>query len=104
MDYYNKATISCKVKKDNSLFITAEGLAMPCCWTAGRMYKWWHKDPKVEQIWDFIENAGGKQGISIIDNDIKHVVNGRLIDSITTSWQKNSIADGKLGVCAQKCA
>ncbi|MBA10153.1 MAG: hypothetical protein CMC73_02970, partial [Flavobacteriaceae bacterium] len=52
--YYDAAPVICKVKKENSLFITAEGLALPCCWTAGRMYKWWHKDPKVEQIWDFI--------------------------------------------------
>ena len=33
--YYDAAPIVCKVKKENSLFITAEGLAMPCCWTAG---------------------------------------------------------------------
>ena len=52
--YYDAAPIVCKVKKENSLTITAEGLALPCCWTAGRMYKWWHKDPKVEQIWDYI--------------------------------------------------
>ena len=76
---------------------------MPCCWTAGRMYKWWHEDPRVEQVWDHIDYAGGKQGISIIDNDIKHVVNGKLISSITDSWQKDSVASGKLGVCAQKC-
>ena len=44
--YHDKAVINCKVKKENSLYITAEGLAMPCCWTAGRMYKWWHKDPQ----------------------------------------------------------
>ena len=54
-------------------------------------------------MWDHIDYAGGKQGISIIDNDIKHVVNGKLISSITDSWQKDSVARGKLGVCAQKC-
>ena len=67
------------------------------------MYKWWHADPKVEQIWDHIDSAGGKQGISIIENDIEDVVNGQLIGSITNSWNKSSVADGKLGVCAQKC-
>ena len=102
-EYFNKCTIDCKVAKQGSIFVTAEGLLMPCCWTAGRMYKWWHKDPKVEQIWDHIESAGGKQGISIIDNNIKHVVNGKLIDSITNSWSLDSIEKGKLGVCAQKC-
>ena len=102
-EYLDKCSINCKVAKQGSIFVTAEGLLMPCCWTAGRMYKWWHSDPRVEQVWDHIDRAGGKQGISIIDNDIKHVVNGKLISSITKSWNKESIADGKLGVCAQKC-
>ena len=75
---------------------------MSCCWTAGRMYKWWHEDPCRASVGS-IDYAGGKQGISIIDNDIKHVVNGKLISSITDSWQKDSVARGKLGVCAQKC-
>ena len=31
MDSYYDATVVCKVKKENSMFITAEGLALPCC-------------------------------------------------------------------------
>jgi len=102
-EYFDKCSISCKVAKQGSIFITAEGLLMPCCWTAGRMYKWWHKDPKVEQIWDHIDTAGGKDGINVIDNNIEDVVNGTLVSSISNSWALSSIADGKLGVCAQKC-
>jgi len=102
-NYLDKCSVNCKVAKQGSIFVTAEGLLMPCCWTAGRMYKWWHPDPRVEQIWDHIDFAGGKQGINIIDNDIKTVVNGKLIKSISGSWNKESIAEGKLGVCAQKC-
>ena len=102
-EYFDKCAIDCKVAKQGSVFITAEGLLMPCCWTAGRMYKWWHKNPQVEQVWDHIDNAGGKQGISVVENDIEDVVNGQLISSITSSWSKDSIVSGKLGVCAQKC-
>lgn len=97
--YYDAAPIICKVKKDNSLFITAEGLALPCCWTAGRMYKWWHKDPKVEQIWDFIPNK------SVLDarNGLAAVFDTGIFDAIQNSWNKGSCADGKLKVCAMKC-
>ena len=102
-NYLDKCSINCKVAQQGSIFVTAEGLLMPCCWTAGRMYKWWHEDPRVEQIWDHIDSAGGKQGISILDNDIKHVVNGNLLSSIRHSWKKDSVENGKLGVCAQKC-
>ena len=106
MDYYNQATISCKVAqrgKNQSLFVTAEGLAMPCCWTAGRMYKWWHKDPKTEQIWDFIDAAGGKDGISIKKNGMRGVFDSGIMQNIQDSWKLDSIKNGKLGVCAQKC-
>jgi hypothetical protein len=64
MEYYNKASISCKILKSASVFVTAEGLVLPCCWTAGRMYKWWHEDYRTEQIWDFIDRAGGKDAIN----------------------------------------
>ena len=98
--YYDAAPIICKVKKDNSLFITAEGLALPCCWTAGRMYKWWHKDPKVEQIWDFIPNK------SVLDarNGLESVFVTGIFDRIQDSWSKPSCASGKLKVCAMKCS
>jgi MoaA/NifB/PqqE/SkfB family radical SAM enzyme len=97
--YYDAAPIICKVKKDNSLFITAEGLALPCCWTAGRMYKWWHKDPKVEQIWDFIPDK------SVLDarNGLAAVFDTGIFDTIQNSWSKPSCGTGKLKVCAMKC-
>jgi MoaA/NifB/PqqE/SkfB family radical SAM enzyme len=102
-DYYNKCSIKCKVAQEKNIFITAEGLLMPCCWTAGRMYKWWHADPRVEQIWDYIDASGGKQGIDVINNDLQQVMQGNLLTSIEASWQLPSVEAGKLGVCAMKC-
>jgi hypothetical protein len=67
------------------------------------MYKWWHKDYRVEQIWDHIDAAGGKDAINVINNTIESVVSGPLPDSIEASWSNNSLKDGKLGVCAMKC-
>lgn len=103
MEYYNKAKIDCKVAGDGNLFITAEGLVLPCCWTAGRMYKWWHQDYRAEQIWDFIDRAGGKDGISAKLHGIEGVFNSGIMQDIERSWKLESIKAGKLGVCAQKC-
>ena len=105
LDYYNSCKIDCKVAgEEKSIFITAEGLLMPCCWTAGRMYKWWHKDYKVEQVWDFIDQAGGKKGIDVINSRLSDVINNSgLLQNITNSWELDSLSNGKLGVCAQKC-
>jgi MoaA/NifB/PqqE/SkfB family radical SAM enzyme len=97
--YYDAAPIVCKVKKENSLFITAEGLALPCCWTAGRMYKWWHKNPKVEQIWDFIPDK------SVLDarKGLSKVFDSSIFEDIQNSWSKPSCGTGKLKVCSMKC-
>jgi MoaA/NifB/PqqE/SkfB family radical SAM enzyme len=103
MEYYNTCGIKCKVAKEKSIFITAEGLLMPCCWTAGRMYKWWHADYRVEQIWDVIDAAGGKEGIDVVNNSLEQVMGGSLLTDIEASWSKDGITNGKLGVCAMKC-
>ena len=102
-DYYNSCSIKCKAVEKLEIFITAEGLLMPCCWTAGRMYKWWHRDYRVEQIWDHIDMAGGKQGIDILTHGLESVFDSGILDTIQKSWNKTSVADGKLGVCAMKC-
>ena len=104
MDYYNKeASIDCKILKNMSVFVTAEGLVLPCCWTAGRMYKWWHGGLQAEQIWDFIDRAGGKDAINAKLFGIEGVFESGIMDDIKRSWKLQSIKEGKLGVCAQKC-
>ena len=102
MEYYNKCDIACKAVDKKEIYITAEGLLLPCCWTAGRMYKWWHKDPKVEQIWDHIDGVGGKDAIDCRQG-IDKVFDSGILESIVDSWKQKSIKEGKLGVCAQKC-
>jgi MoaA/NifB/PqqE/SkfB family radical SAM enzyme len=101
-NYHDAAEIVCKVKDQGSLFITAEGLALPCCWTAGRMYKWWHPDPKQEQIWNFIDQAGGKQQLDARLGLDKVFATG-IFEQIEASWSKPSCQQGKLKVCAMKC-
>ena len=103
-EYYDSCAIKCKVAEEKSIFITAEGLLMPCCWTAGRMYKWWHEDYRVEQIWEHIDAAGGKEAINTITQGIETVMQGNLLTSIQSSWNKTSLKAGKLGVCAMKCS
>ena len=100
--YYDAAPIICKVKDEGSLFITAEGLALPCCWTAGRMYKWWHQNPQVEQIWDFIDIVGGKSALNA-KNGLENVFKTDIFNLIERSWNKSTCADGKLKVCSMKC-
>ena len=98
-EYYDVVPINCKVKTEGSLFITAEGLALPCCWTAGRMYKWWMDNPYREQIWDFIPDKTALDARQGLDN----VFATGIFDQIESSWNIIGCSNGKLKVCAMKC-
>lgn len=102
-NYYDNVPIKCKVKEDGNLFITAEGLALPCCWVAGRMYKWWHTDPKVEQVWNFIDKVGGKSMLDAKKHGLEKIFDTNIFDLIEDSWTKKTCKEGKLKVCAMKC-
>lgn len=102
-EYYDVAEVECRVKKIGSIYLSAEGLLMPCCWTAGRMYKWWHSDPKVEQVWEFINGVGGKDAINTKLVGLDGVFASGIFESIEASWDKPSCSNGKLKVCAMKC-
>ena len=102
-NYLDKCKINCKVAKEGNIYISAEGLLMPCCWTASRMYKWWHKDPTVEPVWNHINAVGGKDSVNAKIHGLKKVFHSGLLESITNSWSAPSIKEGRLKVCAEKC-
>ena len=102
VDYFNNTKITCKVKDKGEIFVSAEGLVLPCCWTAGRMYKWKKKDPHVEQIWDHIELAGGKESLNA-KNGIDKVFNTNIFKSIQDSWKIPTCKEGKLKICTRQC-
>ena len=102
--FLDSAEIKCKVKDEGNIYITAEGHLMPCCWTAIRMYRWWHKVPKKEQIWKFIENSGGISTIDLRKISLEQALNNQLFNNIEKSWNGIDIKTDKLEVCAQKCS
>jgi MoaA/NifB/PqqE/SkfB family radical SAM enzyme len=100
--YWDEVPIKCKVAEEKSVYITAEGLVQPCCWTAGQMYIWYWT-PKGGQIWDLIDQVG-KDSLSATTNKLEDVVNGKFMqDLVPDSWNKPSCAEGKLSVCAKTC-
>lgn len=102
-NYHDTVSIKCKVEKEASLFVSAEGLVLPCCWTAGRLYRWWLPDPKIEQIWKYIDNVGGKDSINAKKNGLAAVFETGIFEDIKNSWSLSSCANGKLQVCATTC-
>lgn len=96
--YLDQAKIECKALKNKEIYLSAEGLVLPCCWTAGQLYKWYWA-PKSAQIWECI----GKPSISIHDLSLLEMFMYDVWGEIERSWNKPSVKEGKLKVCALKC-
>lgn len=99
---WDEAVIDCKVSKEKNLYVTAEGVLQPCCWTAGQMYLWYYK-PKGAQIWRFIDEVG-LDNLNAKQHSVKDIVEGDYFQRIIPeSWNKPSCAEGKSAMCAKIC-
>ncbi len=99
---WDEAVIDCKVAKEKNLYVTAEGVIQPCCWTAGQMYLWYYK-PKGAQIWRFIDEVG-VDNLNAKQLSVKDIVEGDFFQRIIPeSWNKPSCAEGKSAMCAKIC-
>jgi sulfatase maturation enzyme AslB (radical SAM superfamily) len=96
------SSITCKVAEEKSVYVSAEGIIQPCCWTAGQMYVWYHNSEGT-QIWDAIKQVG-KNSLNAKLNTLESIVDGIYFQKvIPESWEKPSCAEGKLSVCAKTC-
>jgi hypothetical protein len=100
--YWDSVEIKCKVAEEKSIYISAEGIVQPCCWTAGQMYVWYWES-FGGQIWQAIDKVG-KEALNAKNFNLEEIVNGLYFsDIIPNSWKKSSCAEGKLAVCAKTC-
>lgn len=98
----DSSSITCKVAEEKSVYVSAEGIIQPCCWTAGQMYVWYHS-PEGTQIWDAIKQVG-KDSLNAKHNTLESIIDGMYFQKvIPESWDKPSCAEGKLSVCAKTC-
>lgn len=102
-NYFDNVEISCKVGKEKNMYLSAEGLVLPCCWVAGNMYKWWQK-PGQNQVWELIQASGGKDAFDAKKHGIKGVLENEYFSHrLVESWSKPNSHLGKPIVCSQKC-
>ena len=97
--YYDVTPIQCKSIDKSEIFVTAEGHVFPCCWLGGQQYKWYWK-PRQAPIWNLI---GNDKNINAKYNKLQDIINGPFFNKIQKSWSCETIQDGKLKVCANKC-
>lgn len=92
--FFDTCGIDCKVTKSKEIFISAEGMLFPCCWTGGTRYG---KDKQIRNM------VGDLDNINCLKHGIKQVMDGSFLTDIQNSWSLSSIEQGKLRICAIQC-
>ena len=96
--YLDQTEIECKVQKTSEIYLSAEGVVLPCCWLAGQMYKW-YLVKKSSEIWEYVD----QHEHNIHNHTLKEIFDTGLFENIEETWTKKSLWDGKLKTCALKC-
>lgn len=100
--YLDTVQIKCKVAEKGKVYISAEGLALPCCWLGSIFTP--KRSAQRDQFIKMIEAAGGRSVLDVRKHSIKSVIEGSLFQKdIPESWDKSSISSGKLATCARTC-
>lgn len=101
--YQATTDIACKAARWGRIYVSAEGLVFPCCWT-GALYPP-GRAPKTGQLWDLVGRLPG--GVTAIDgrvHGIEAIVNGPFFQTLVPEgWAKRSVAEGRLEACVKAC-
>jgi len=101
--YLDQVHIDCKVESEKNVYVSAEGLVLPCCWLANQLYIW-YLPKNSSAVFKYIEKCGGLKKLSAKKNDIETIVNGEFFQKfLSWSWKQKKIKEGKLEVCAKIC-
>jgi hypothetical protein len=121
--------IDCKVAGSRSVYVSAEGLVLPCCWMAtlypdrdaveaeeverlvtllplqkakpvGRL-----RSQGLQEVWRLIERLpNGKDAINARLVPLKDIVEGPFFQELVPGgWERKPFDEGRLRVCAKHC-
>jgi MoaA/NifB/PqqE/SkfB family radical SAM enzyme len=99
--YLNQTKIKCIFGNQNSIFLSAEGLILPCCWLGTILYYGDHTDEDIKKINSLFED---KEKVNTEFYTIEEILKGSFFKKIKDSWTKKTLSDGKLQTCSYYCA
>ncbi len=101
-EYLDLTEISCEAVADKTLFVSAEGLVFPCCYTANIYPN--AAPPEENEIFRLLQRCGGKAAIDAKLRPLAEIVRGPFFQkAIPESWTAKSEAAGRLRVCSATC-
>lgn len=101
--YQAETEITCKAVAHSRLYVSAEGLVFPCCWT-GALYPP-GKPPGTAQMWNLVRQLpNGKASLDGRLRSIREIVEGPFFQELVPEgWEKRSVASGRLEQCVKAC-
>jgi hypothetical protein len=103
---WSATEVNCQVLQNRSVFISADGLVFPCCWTYVQATVPLRGDVAASserQMRQLIAEHGGRSSLDLRHHSLGAIVSGDLFCAIERSWSAPAPADGKLRVCARVC-
>ena len=102
-DYQAETEITCKAVAHSRLYVSAEGLVFPCCWT-GALYPP-GRPPGSAQMWDLVRRLPeGKASLDGRTHSIREIVEGSFFQELVPAgWAKRSVKEGRLEQCIKAC-
>ena len=102
-NYLDQVEVRCKVGgSKRKIYLSAQGYALPCCWLGAVFSE--SNTLERQQFARMIDQHGGKKALDARQIGLKEVIEGQLFQEIIpASWDKNSVEEGKLAICARTC-
>ncbi len=101
--YQSATSITCKAVAHSRLYVSAEALVFPCCWT-GALYPP-ERPAGSAQVWDLLRWL--PEGVASLDgrrSSIREIVEGPFFQqAVPEGWAARSIEDGRLEPCIRAC-
>jgi MoaA/NifB/PqqE/SkfB family radical SAM enzyme len=103
---FDTCPINCLTIERGSYFISAEGTAFPCCWTAiaskyGTAFGM--KEASNLRIANLLAEHGGPSAIDARQRPLAEIVRGPFFTALAESWQAPSVTAGRPKICARMC-
>ena len=86
-----KKTIFCKVKKEKSLYISATGNVVPCCWLDME----WMFPPSFSRI-DYMDNIG--KHLKLTEYSLEEIFDSGIFKEIEKMWSSKPLTE-----CSKQC-
>jgi hypothetical protein len=100
--YLDWAAIQCKAQAQKSIYVSAQGHVLPCCWLAAQLHS--RGATTRAEILDHLVGLGGVGHIDGRRRGIRAIVEDRFFQELMPgSWTKPDCAAGKLRTCARVC-